>query len=88
MHRLFGCAEGKKCRECSHFLRGEHHDKIYQKCEVYGISHSEATDWAQKWPACGLFGKPYTGPEVMALRPRGKAKKVEETLEGQLSLFE
>lgn len=88
MHSLFGCTEGRSCRECCHLLVGEYHSRTYRKCEVYGVSRSEATDWAQKWPACGQFGKPYTGPEVMGTLPRGKAaRKEEEPLEGQCSLF-
>lgn len=88
MHELFGHTEGRKCKECYHFVRGEYHDKTYQKCKVYGMSHSGATDWAQKWPACGQFSKPYIGPEVMGLLPRSKADNTEEPLEGQTSLFE
>jgi hypothetical protein len=87
MHCYFGESPGRKCGDCCHLEEYEYHGRNYRKCKVYGVSHSEATDWARRWPACGQFGKPYTGPEVMGLLPRGKAKKVEEPMEGQLTLF-
>lgn len=39
------------CGQCGH-LRDEYR---YFKCEVYGASASEATDWRKKWDACGAF---------------------------------
>lgn len=85
MHKLFGVCEGKTCKECSNFLAGECGNHRVKKCAVYGLTHSEATDWAGKWPACGLFGKEYTGrPVVRALAsmPRGNAPA--EQIEGQM----
>lgn len=46
MHRFFGVLDGHTCRECSNFIKGKYHDKVLCKCKVYGITHSEATDWA------------------------------------------
>lgn len=55
MHKRFGVCWGKTCKECDHFISGEWHDKHYHKCELYGMSHSEATDWRLSWMACGMF---------------------------------
>ena len=89
MHSLFGRTDGKKCRDCCNLTEYEYRGRNYRKCEVYGVSNSEATDWARRWPACGQFDKPYTGPEVIRILPRGKAARQEEEvpLEGQCSLF-
>lgn len=55
MHRIFGVSEGRTCRECSNFVKGKYHDRTLCKCRVYGMTHSEASDWAGRWLACGAF---------------------------------
>ena len=65
MHRLFGIADGK-CGNCCHFVQGRYHDRILRKCEVYGLTHSEASDWAKRWQACGLFNKETTATNIIA----------------------
>ena len=32
------------CKTCDHHFRLEYHNKYYHKCELLGISNSEATD--------------------------------------------
>ena len=56
MHDLFGFADGT-CGECSNLVCCIRDNRCY-KCKVYGISSSEATDWALRWQACGLKNKP------------------------------
>lgn len=56
IYRLYGAVDGKTCGECSH-IECHRYDKNYYKCSVYGISRSEATDWAKRWTACGMFNK-------------------------------
>ena len=56
MHKLYGIGDGI-CGTCSHFVEGRYHDKILRKCEIYGLTHSEASDWARRWQACGLKNK-------------------------------
>ncbi len=34
----------KRCKTCDHHRVFEYHDKYYHKCELLGISNSEATD--------------------------------------------
>jgi hypothetical protein len=55
MHRLFGEMPDKRCAECKHFISGEYHDRRLFKCELYGLTHSEATDWRKSYTACGLY---------------------------------
>ena len=54
MHNLYGKnTEGKICRDCSHLRK----NLTYNKCEVYGISFSEATDFGSIQIGCGLWCK-------------------------------
>lgn len=88
MHRLFGENREHRCGECCNFVRGRYHDRILQKCSAYGMTHSEASDWAQKWTGCGLFNREYTGVPVikMDLGERCEDKAPEAPLDGQMEL--
>lgn len=44
----------KSCKSCEHRLRVHYHDKIYHKCNLMGVSSSEATDIRLK-KVCDLF---------------------------------
>lgn len=88
MHRQFGKRDGHTCDMCAHLLRERYHDKIYRKCEVYGMTNSEASDWAKRWTACGMFNRAYTGrPIIELVRPQKAADiALDEPLEGQLKM--
>ena len=86
MHREFGFSPGNKCKDCDHFLHGRYHTRMLSKCEVYGLTHSEASDWRMSYDACGMYNKVYNGNPVIRMvkgypAPQGP-------LEGQESLFE
>ncbi len=85
MREKFGACDGHRCKECSNFVTGKYNDMTLRKCQVYGLTHSEASDWAGKWPACGMFGKEYIGRPIIELR-RGIKKPPPEPLEGQIML--
>jgi hypothetical protein len=59
--------------------------RFVQKCECYGITHSESSDWVQKWQACGLFNQHYNGKPVIEVRLSQSEEEIE--LDGQLSLM-
>lgn len=85
MYELFGKSEGL-CMDCQHFIGFKYHDYNRRKCEVYGDTRSESSDWAGKWQACGLFpDKPYNGRDVIELVRRGKEKEPEQQIEGQMT---
>ena len=89
MHKFFGLCEGHACRECSNLVEEPYHGKMYRKCKVYGLTNSEASDWAKRWPACGMFNKTYKGRMVIeAVKPvrtnKEEAQRIE--LEGQMKL--
>lgn len=54
MYDLFGKVH-TRCKECCHLHKYHYHDRNYYKCEIYGESDSEATDWRCGWIACGAF---------------------------------
>ena len=59
MHYVHGVDPyGRKCKDCCSFQRFEYRGRRFCKCEAYGISSSEATDWGVNYLACGLFNIP------------------------------
>ena len=56
MHERYGTYPAQ-CRECDHCITGKYHDRRYSKCELYGMTHSEATDWRQSYMACGMYNR-------------------------------
>lgn len=89
MHKLFGKSRnGLLCSECKHFYRKDARGTLRRKCEVYGDSNSEATDWKATYPACGLApDKPYSGKPVVELSSRGKEPAKPLEVDGQISFF-
>lgn len=89
MHFLFGKVESHKCRDCSNLITGRYHDKTFRKCRVYGLTHSEASDWAVKYTACGMFNKQYSGRPIIALVKHNSSRSMaEEPLDGQIKMEE
>jgi len=89
MHRTFGKCDGHVCRECSNLIHIRVNDRPLTKCKVYGETSSEASDWTQRWQACGMFNKPWDkGPIMHLVRPTRKDRKEAQNtpLEGQISM--
>lgn len=55
---------------------------------AYGASASAATDWAKKWAACGLYGKPLAADHVPLIKRLTSTKQQEKPLDGQLGFLE
>lgn len=87
MHKEFGIDPSNKCGECSNCNRQRYRDRNYTKCLVYGDTASEATDWVQKWTACGMFNKPWKGPQMMKVF-NSRRDKPDTQCDGQMKLFE
>ena len=85
MHREFGVCPGKKCKYCDNLIV-QQANRRYYKCEVYGITDSEASDWRLSYDACGMYNKVYNGNPVIRMVKGYPAPP--EPLEGQESLFE
>ena len=84
MHREFGVCPGKKCQYCDNLIV-QQANRRYYKCEVYGITDSEASDWRLSYDACGMYNKVYNGNPVIRM-VRGYPAPP-EPLDGQESLF-
>lgn len=86
MHQQFGRCDGHICGECSNLISGRYRGRILRKCRVYGMTHSEASDWAKRWMACGIFNGTYTGRPIIELVKPGNEGG--EPLENQISMLE
>lgn len=88
MHRIFGVCEGHACRECNNLVKGRYHDRILTKCKVYGMAHSEESDWAGRWLACGAFNQTISrGPVIKDVVPdRRRIEEDNAPLDGQMMM--
>jgi len=85
--RSGGTTPFKTCGECSNFCEFHNRNKKYFKCEIYGVTASEATDWRKSWVACKYFNS--DPPEIPLVKTRrGGRRKKNENVTGQLSLIE
>lgn len=84
MRRCFGSTDAQ-CKTCKHLLTGEWHDKTYHKCELYGLSHSEATDWRVSEQACGMYNMHVKRSEWLPVIDRETLRHVEQ-IEGQVEM--
>lgn len=86
MHKMFGKCEGHTCGECNNLIEGYYHDKKLRKCTVYGLTHSEASDWAKRYPACGKFNAEYDGTPI--IKYVGKYRTLSGiVVDGQISML-
>lgn len=86
MHKQFGRDHIHKCGTCCNFVRGRYHDRILQKCKRYGLTHSEASDWAQSWQACGMYDRPLPDGERPLMEYVGRRREPEGEVPGQVGL--
>ena len=87
MHSRFGVIPDKRCGDCSNLMHICYRSKNLKKCKVYGVTHSEASDWRLKYTACGMFNKECEyGPIIRTLQHGGGSKKEMPPCEGQISL--
>ena len=89
MHRLLGKCDGHTCGECSNLEVYDYHGRTYRKCKAYGVTNSEASDWAKRWQGCGLFNKQFGDkPIIRFVRPTRKDKEEWQNtpIEGQISM--
>lgn len=92
MHHIFGKCKGTHiCKACKNLMNYRYRNKAYKKCLVYGSTSSEASDWAYKYEACGMFNKDWNGIPIIELKKRGAytEKKEEEIhIDGQTNMFD
>ena len=86
MHNEYGRVNGHMCSECCN-LSSYTQSRTWYKCEAYGNSSSEATDWAKRNIACGMFNKPFDKSQRLPLIEKLKREprqSDEEPIEGQI----
>ena len=84
MRRHFGATDAR-CKDCRHLVSMAYHGQGYHKCELYGISRSEATDWRLSEQACGLYNMHVKRSTWVPVIERGKPRIV-EPIEGQMEM--
>ena len=87
MHSMFGELPEHKCGECSN-LHKRTYSNVCWKCEVFGSSSSESSDFRKKWTACGMFCKEYTGTPIKDYVKHTPKAKDDVQIEGQMELFD
>ena len=88
MHREYGKDIAHKCANCQNFCIYATKSHMLYKCMAYGVSASAATDWAKKWTACGLYGKPIAEDHVPLIRRLPRTKQTVKPLDGQMGFLE
>ena len=87
MHKMFGRSPEYLCRECVHYTHKYYNDKPYHKCDVYGNSNSEGTDWKGSDQGCGLApDKAYKGRPIVELVKYQKKIKDDAVPDGQMEM--
>lgn len=86
MQTEFGTNAKHDCGSCDNCIIIEGHDRNYTKCVIYGVTQSSATDWVQKWTACGMYNKSWTGPKMMNVF-NSRRSKSDVQCDGQMKLF-
>lgn len=85
MYQRYGHRDGMQCKYCDHFERYKYKGYDYSKCEIYGITNSEATDWRASNNACGMFNEPWDAKENMPVIETIKhIRNVRSSAPGQL----
>jgi hypothetical protein len=89
MHHYYGIDITNICGTCQNFVTGKYHNRILRKCERYGVTHSEASDWARSWYACGMHNVPLLDGERPLIEYCDRSRtQIIETIPGQISLVD
>ena len=90
MHSLFGIVGDATCKICPHIRGNWAGNRHVYKCEAYGDTASEATDWRLWYPACNLIfvnlKKDYV-PVIERIK-HGARGSHGEPIPGQMTMFE
>ena len=91
MHELYGVNVYHICGQCCNYFQGLYRSRTLRKCARYGATHSEATDWAKSYTACGMFNTPLRSGErsVMEIKKTMPRKKPTDAVhEGQMTIYD
>lgn len=88
MHRKYGKNTAHRCEDCQNLCIHVTTSHTRYKCMAYGVSFSSATDWAKRWTACGLCGKPLEADNVPLIKRLTSTKQQEKPIDGQMTFLE
>lgn len=88
MHREYGKNTAHRCADCPNLCIHATTSHTRYKCMAYGASASAATDWAKRWTACGLCGKPLPADHVPLIKRLTRTKQQENPIDGQMTFLE
>ena len=86
MHKLYSKNPAQVCGTCSNFVSGRRHGRILRKCSRYGLTHSEASDWAGSWRACGMYCVPLLPGERPVIEWKVPQKAETGPVDGQITM--
>ena len=87
MHNEYGKDVEHKCKDCCN-LSSYTQSRTWYKCEAYGNTSGEATDWAKRNTACGKFNIPFDPNKTIPLIKKLKHEpRIDEPLPGQITLL-
>ncbi len=87
MHERFGSPlEEETCAGCCNLRRWTVGEKKVFKCQIYGASHSSATDWSDGFIRCGMYGRSQDGIGNLYKQNKVRAPAAEKPLPGQIEL--
>lgn len=87
MHREYGKDIAHRCADCPNLCIHVTTSHTRYKCMAYGVSFSSVTDWAKKWAACGLYGKPLEADHVPLIKRLTRTKQQEKPIDGQMTFL-
>lgn len=87
MHREYGKDIAHRCADCQNLCIHVTTSHTRYKCMAYGVSFSSVTDWAKKWAACGLCGKPLPADHVPLIKRLTSTKQQEKPIDGQITFL-
>lgn len=87
MHREYGQDAAHRCADCPNLCIHATTSHTRYKCMAYGVSFSSVTDWAKKWAACGLYGKPLEADHVPLIKRLTRTKQQEKPIDGQMTFL-
>lgn len=91
MRLAFGTGpEEKTCCDCCNIIAVQMGNRRIYKCLAYGATCSNASDWRNKWPTCGMFGKFVQEPAITQKSKLAfsRSGKIEMPIEGQIEMGE
>ena len=87
MHLQFGVCEDPTatCKTCDHLVCYQANRRYY-KCDIYGTSNSEASDWKVSNRACGMYNRPYSGNGIITMARQ--CKPPVQPISGQVNVWD